>query len=361
MSTVVNGLGHRSNPTTLAIGDVVEVRSAEEILARLDERAELGALPFMPEMLQLCGRRFVVDKIAFKTCDTVSWTGLRRMTDTVHLSGVRCDGQAHGGCQAGCLIFWKTAWLTRVSGTGGETPPAAEAASSPDSGTAGCTRERLAEVALGACRPRDAETSDLPVYSCQATELTRAAPVGIPFWEFRQYLEDVRSGNAPLRQVVRGIPIGIFNRMQDLANRRLPGRLRIRGGLRYPFIRGTARKTPTQRLDLQPGEWVKVKSIEEISKTLNAENTNCGLSFDREMLKYCGRTAQVLRRVDHIIDEASGRMLTMKTPCIVLADVVCTADYHRSCPRGIYPYWREIWLERNATPAPGGSTRGDGE
>ena len=43
-------------------------------------------------------------------------------------------------------------------------------------------------------------------------------------------------------------------------------------------------------------------------------------------------------------------MLTMKTPCIVLADVTCTADYHRSCPRGIYPYWREIWLER--VPAP---------
>jgi hypothetical protein len=26
--------------------------------------------------------------------------------------------------------------------------------------------------------------------------------------------------------------------------------------------------------------------------------------------------------------------------------VICTSDYHRLCPRGIYPYWREIWLER---------------
>ena len=70
----------------------------------------------MPEMLQFCGRRFVVDKIAFKTCDTATWTGLRRMTNTVHLAGVRCDGRAHGGCQAGCLIFWKTDWLTKISG-----------------------------------------------------------------------------------------------------------------------------------------------------------------------------------------------------------------------------------------------------
>ena len=96
-----------------------------------------------------------------------------------------------------------------------------------------------------------------------------------------------------------------------------------------------ARRTgrPVESLGLQPGEWVRVKSIEEISATLNADNLNRGMSFDREMLKYCGRTAQVLRRVEHIIDESTGRMLTMKTPCIVLADVVCAADYHRSCPR----------------------------
>jgi hypothetical protein len=103
-------------------------------------------------------------------------------------------------------------------------------------------------------------------------------------------------------------------------------------------------------LNLQPGEWVRIKSVAEISSTLNGNNTNRGLTFDPEMLRYCGRTARVLRRVDRIIDESSGRMLTMKTPCIVLADVTCTAEYHRNCPRGVYPYWREIWLERVATP-----------
>jgi hypothetical protein len=343
----------RSDPApTLAIGDVVEVKSAEEILAGLDERGELDALPFMPEMLQFCGRRLVVDKIAFKTCDTATWTGLRRMTDTVHLAGARCDGGAHGGCQAGCLIFWKTAWLTKVAGA----TPAPQAA-----GHHGCTRGRLTEVALGACRPQDGgAAADQPVYSCQATELTRAAPGGIPLWDIRQYVQDVRTGNAPASQVVRGIAIGAFNRMQDLTRQRLPERLRIRGGMRYPFIEGTARRTPAERLDLQPGEWVRVRSIEEISRTLDADNNNRGLSFDREMLKYCGRTAQVLRRVDHIIDESSGRMVTMKTPCIVLAGATCTADYHRSCPRGIYAYWREIWLERVPAPVDPPRAAGDG-
>jgi hypothetical protein len=40
----------------------------------------------------------------------------------------------------------------------------------------------------------------------------------------------------------------------------------------------------------------------------------------------------------------------MKTPCVILSDVVCVADFHRSCPRKIYAYWREIWLERVPEP-----------
>jgi hypothetical protein len=44
-------------------------------------------------------------------------------------------------------------------------------------------------------------------------------------------------------------------------------------------------------------------------------------------------------------------MITMKTPCVILSNVVCTADFHRSCPRKIYAYWREIWLERVPEPA----------
>ena len=70
------------------------------------------------------------------------------------------------------------------------------------------------------------------------------------------------------------------------------------------------------------------------------------MSFDVEMLRYCGREARVLRRVDQIIDEKTGRMLRMKNPCIVLEGMSCVGAYHRCCPRGTYPYWREIWLER---------------
>src|SRR5690606_21255463 len=66
-------------------GDWVEVRSAAEILATLDLAGDLEHLPFMPEMLRFAGRRFRIESVAHKTCDTVNRTGGRRLTNTVHL------------------------------------------------------------------------------------------------------------------------------------------------------------------------------------------------------------------------------------------------------------------------------------
>src|SRR5689334_10684747 len=91
---------------SLRAGDIVEVRTPEEIVSTLDECARLDGLPFMPEMLQYCGGRFRVFRRSDKTCDNIGEWSIRGMTDTVHLEGLRCDGAGHGGCQAGCLIYW---------------------------------------------------------------------------------------------------------------------------------------------------------------------------------------------------------------------------------------------------------------
>src|SRR5262245_47713027 len=91
-------------------GEWVEVRSEAEIFATLQDDGTLEEMPFLPEMLVHCGRRSQVFRRADKTCDTVPWTGLRSMERTVHLTTPRCDGSGHGGCQAGCLLFWKEAW-----------------------------------------------------------------------------------------------------------------------------------------------------------------------------------------------------------------------------------------------------------
>jgi hypothetical protein len=320
----------------LRVGEIVEVRSEAEIMATLDARAELESLPFMPEMLQFCGRRFRVDKLAVKLCDTIGSTGMYRMRNAVHLEGVRCDGQAHGGCQAGCLVYWKEAWLKRAAASGHDRVEQARETAAPL-----CTR-----AALTAATRRGSAASGDERFSCQATELLRAAPTRVPPWDIGQYVLDVRSGNASLLATIRALAIGLFNEYQDLSRRFLPRRLRIRGGMRLPFLEGRLKKTPDGTLALLPGELVRIKSKQEIVSTLDVNNSTRGLSFDPEMWWYCGREARVLRRVDQLIDERTGELLRLKRSCIVLEGVTCRGAYHRCCPRADFPYWREVWLER---------------
>jgi hypothetical protein len=325
----------------LRAGELVEVKSVPEILATLDERGRLEALPFMPEMLKFAGTRMRVRARAFKGCDQIDHSGMHRMERAVHLEGARCDGQAHGGCQAGCLIYWKEGWLRRVDGAAADAPAPAAQVEAPAEGC--CTIETLER----ATRPEGAGP-DEERFSCQATEFLQAAPTRIRAFDPRQYVEDLTTGNARLLPTLRGIAVRAFNKYQKLSMRLLPRRLWIHGGAYYPFIDGkvTAGRTPREVLDLQVGELVEVKSREEIFATLDRNQQNRGLRFDAEALRYCGRRARVARRVTRIIDDPTGKMIHILGDCIVLEGFVCLADWHQNCPRAIDQYWREIWLRR---------------
>jgi hypothetical protein len=92
--------------------------------------------------------------------------------------------------------------------------------------------------------------------------------------------------------------IDLFNALQRLC-----------GGSEYPqWVGIPLERTPTLSLGLQPGEWVTVKTKAQILQNLDKRNRNRGLGFDREMLRYCARRCQVLRRFDRLIDEKSGRL-----------------------------------------------------
>jgi hypothetical protein len=324
----------------LRSGDLVEVRSVSEILAMLDGEGCLDSLPFMREMLVHCGKRFRVYKRADKTCDTIEKTGCRRMRDTVHLEGLRCDGAAHGGCQASCLLFWKESWLRRVE------PRAQGGGHSESAPRPSCTEDALDRFA---CHSEGGEER----FRCQATELRRASRP-LAWWDPRQYWRDLHAGNFGVRELLhaffyrlitnvirfRGhrLLIGFYNRVQHLF-----------GGAPYPLIVGTLKRTPSERLDLRPGERVRVKSLEQVRATLDGRRRNRGLLFDQELTPYCGGTFTVRARVERIIDERKGRMIELPNDCIILEDVVCRAWFSErkiGCPRAIYPYWREIWLER---------------
>jgi hypothetical protein len=331
------------NHRPLRPGDVVEVRPAAEILATLDEKGALDDLPFMPEMFTQIGRRFTVSRRVEKICDTISATGSRRMRDTVYLEDLRCDGSGHGGCQAGCRIYWKEAWLRRVdshSAVGDQT---------------GNGRHELEERARKGTRVvRELGGEQQEVWRCQATEALKATEP-LKLRDLGQYWRELRSGNyGPLRFLRVAIP-GFFSE--------IAARLRLIEGATP--LRGSGKPLPPEPLNLQPGDLVQVREPEEIAPTLDANGLHRGLSFDREMLPYCGGRYRVQDRVERLIDDRTGQMIEISTDCLILQGVVCSGEHSHGrwfCPREVYPYWREAWLRRVAEPsnaAPQAASRAD--
>ena len=275
------------------------------------------------------------------------------MAKALHLEGLRCDGDAHGGCQAGCLIFWKEAWLKRESESSGGRGAAIGATEHARAGR--CTEEA---VLMAVTAPGERNPADLR-YSCQSTRLSQATQP-LPWWDVRQYVEDFTSGNVRLSQMLAaflffcchtlatsGLGVGTAMRWSyDLFQE-------ARGGTPYPWRRGLIPEgmpTPVEKLNLQEGELARVKGYREILRTLDSVSwRNRGLYFDAELVPFCNRTFRVLRRVQQIIEEKTGRLIKFKSDALILNDVFCQARYskcRRFCPRSIYPYWREIWLER---------------
>jgi hypothetical protein len=314
------------------VGDAVEVRTAREILATLDDTGSLAELPFMPEMLQYCGRRLLVSGRADRICNTINYLGSMRLPDAVLLADLRCDGAGHGGCEAECRLFWKEAWLRKMS--------PGEQTSAPVSIIDDETSAELARRIAARCMRQSSAPDGQPVetYRCQATELVRASERLRPI-DPRAYLRVLTKGNVSLGRFVRVMGRAVV--LEMMRKLRLMPEVHLAGDEKV--------RSAEPELGLRPGEWVQIKSKEEIRQTLTPKGKSRGLWFDREMMPFCGKTFRVRRRVTRIIDERNGRMITLKSDCIMLDGVVCSGEKSLGrwfCPRGIFPYWRETWLRR---------------
>jgi len=289
----------------LSVGDWVEVRSKEEILRTLDSKGEVDGMPFMPEMFQYCGKRFQVYKRAHKTCDyaTPYPYHTRWLDRSVHLE-TRCDGSGHDGCEAKCLLTWKEVWLKPVakgSKSGVLTQIEINPATNATSSSAGCT-----EAAVWANIKQTDPNTGQTKYFCQATQ-TPFATTYLHWWDIRQYLEDYRSGNVGIGRIFRAFVYANYHDLSQLGiglgppMRWLYNKLRgLWGGPLWPRTPGylpEGSPTPAMKLDLQPGEWVRVKSQEEILKTVTYDSRNRGMYWDAELAPYCGGTYKVLHRV----------------------------------------------------------------
>ncbi len=98
-------------------------------------------------------------------------------------------------------------------------------------------------------------------------------------------------------------------------------------------------------LDLQPGEWVQIKSESEIRDLLDSRGKTAGLAFMPEMWKLCGRRFKVFKRLDRFISEATGE-LRMTKNTVLLEGVVCDGSAHLDCNRSCFLWWKEAWVRR---------------
>lgn len=336
---------------TWRAGDWVEVRSKEEILRTLDENGQLEGLPFMPQMFQYCGQRFEIYKRAHKTCDAVGSLGGRKLPHGIHLEH-RCNGKAYGGCQAGCLIFWKEAWLKPADLKEGSRNGQHAFTEFPLVGY--CTHDDVWRATKLPQQPGE------PVrYSCQATQVLDFTQP-LKWWDARQYAEDYLSGNTQFSKII-GCLVYVAYYYGTLAYKERWGRparwlydrfQTIWGGVPFPRRRGkipAGQLTPHVSRGLQPGDIVRVKPFREILLTLDSKGNNRNLHFDGELVPYCGKIYRVRTRVERFVDEKTGRMKTLRTPAVILDGVYCRSCYSNRklfCPRSIYGWWREIWLER---------------
>jgi hypothetical protein len=298
-------------------GDLVEVRNPAEIATTLDAAGTLDRLPFMPEMLQYCGKRFQVSRKVVIVCASGTKTGstLRAFgsNEVVLLDGLRCSGAEHDGCQKACTIFWREAWLRKVD----KSMPASV----------------NAEVDFEQLRSRLTTRVAQNTYFCQASEILRATKGLSKMERYAKCFDEVRFGNCTVLEMAHRIGIFVFWK----ARRILFGH----------YARGSAKPTPTGTLDLRTGELVQVRPIENISSTLDEHANNRGLWFSPNMRLSCGQHRRVEKRIEKLIVDGTGEMRKLKnTVFLEGSHCGCAHIALGGCSRQEYVYWREIWLQK---------------
>ena len=305
----------------LLAGDLVCVRSPDEIQSTLDGDGTLDGVPFMPEMLDWCGKSFRVQRRVVKTCvDGFPHARHFPANDVVILDGPRCDGHGHDGCKRGCRIFWKEAWLQTVD--------------------AAAARTQGSQTGFEQLRASLKVKSDEHHYFCQSTELlrsTEAFPSNVKLWKVRIPLREIRNGDRSVSEIARLFVVWCWQKLRRAA-----------GADRW--LRGPHVRTPGAPLHLKPGDLVRVKTHAQIVATLDQKSRNRGMSLCDEMMRSCGGAAEVRHRVDRLIDERTGTMREIADTVTLQnekngRECLCEGQLG-DCPRGELMFWREIWLAR---------------
>jgi hypothetical protein len=103
-----------STTTDLKAGDLVRVRSREEIEATLNYWKELKGCGFLEGMWQYCDTTQRVLKPMERFLDEREYR-MKRCKGVILLEGLMCQGTPElGRCDRSCLFFWREEWLEKI-------------------------------------------------------------------------------------------------------------------------------------------------------------------------------------------------------------------------------------------------------
>lgn len=99
----------------LQVGEIVRVRSKEEIEATLNRWNQLRGCAFLEEMSAYCGTTQKVYKRVERFLDERDYV-VKRTKGLYLLEGITCNGtKDFGRCDRSCFFFWREEWLEKCN------------------------------------------------------------------------------------------------------------------------------------------------------------------------------------------------------------------------------------------------------
>jgi hypothetical protein len=95
-------------------GELVRVKTKQEITATLNARSRNRGLWFDGEMLRFCGGEYRVLARVDRLIEESTGRMMESSTPSIILDGVTASGEYLGFCPQNESIFWREVWLTRV-------------------------------------------------------------------------------------------------------------------------------------------------------------------------------------------------------------------------------------------------------
>lgn len=273
------------------VGNIVKVKLLEEIKSTLDDNNSLDKMPFMPEMVKFCGKKFRIKKLANFVYKNKK--GIRAINNAILLDNIYCDGSSHNGCVKSCSIFWRKEWLTHCADE---------------------NYEHFNHNVSYNTNLVEFKTIINDSYYCQSSQLQYFSKALNIFVKSKYLFKEFFAGNKPVILII----INVFYHL-ELKNLHI-----INYSLCW-IIKGNKVTTPSESLNLEKGDLVEIRSKEEIIRTLDKTGKNRGMLFSQEMHSFCGQKFRVRSKLNRMITEDTGKMVEIKNT-VLLEGLTCNGN-----------------------------------